>query len=129
MVNMHPLEAYEFLRNKESAILIDVRSEVEYMFVGHAEAAIHIPWYVEPAWEINPSFIENLLKTVGSRDRPIIFICRNGNRSKEAGRHAEENGFTQVSNVLYGFEGDIDQSSRRGLLNGWRYEGLPWEQC
>jgi hypothetical protein len=30
--------------------------------------------------------------------------------------------------VLHGFEGDLDAHRQRGKLNGWRYEGLPWEQ-
>lgn len=129
MLDIHPAEAYKLLQARKDVILIDVRSDVEFLFVGHAEASIHIPWYREPGWEINKNFIENVLEVVGHYGRPIIFICRNGNRSKEAGTVAEESGFTQIYNVLNGFEGDLDQSNRRSLLNGWRYEGLPWEQC
>ena len=129
MLELYPAQAYKLLRAQKDAILIDVRSEVEFLFVGHAEAAIHIPWYQEPGWEINPDFIETLRQAVGHHERPILFICRNGNRSQEAGKAAEQHGFTQVYNVLNGFEGDLDESNRRGLLNGWRYEDLPWEQC
>jgi hypothetical protein len=31
--------------------------------------------------------------------------------------------------VLHGFEGELDDHHHRGALNGWRFEGLPWEQC
>jgi rhodanese-related sulfurtransferase len=62
-------------------------------------------------------------------DRPIILICRSGNRSLDAARSLEEAGFTQVSNVLHGFEGELDEQHHRGSKTGWRYEGLPWEQC
>ena len=31
--------------------------------------------------------------------------------------------------VLNGFEGDLDDSRHRGTEGGWRFEGLPWEQC
>ncbi|HTO49228.1 MAG TPA: rhodanese-like domain-containing protein, partial [Burkholderiales bacterium] len=38
-------------------------------------------------------------------------------------------GFTDVYNVLHGFEGDLDEKHRRNTTNGWRFDGLPWEQC
>ena len=28
-----------------------------------------------------------------------------------------------------GFEGDLDENHHRGQLGGWRFCGLPWEQC
>jgi hypothetical protein len=31
-------------------------------------------------------------------------------------------------NVLHGFEGDLDERFHRGTRNGWRHDGLPWEQ-
>lgn len=60
---------------------------------------------------------------------PIVLICRSGNRSREAGEFLEQNGFSDVYNVLYGFEGELDDSHHRSTRNGWRYDGLPWEQC
>ena len=62
MVDMHPLQAYKFLRSEADAVLVDVRSELEYFFVGHAEGALHIPWHVESGTEVNLNFIESLLK-------------------------------------------------------------------
>jgi hypothetical protein len=29
---------------------------------------------------------------------------------------------------LHGFEGDRNEKDQRGTLNGWRFDGLPWEQ-
>ena len=40
----------------------------------------------------------------------------------------EAAGFTEVINVLHGFEGDLDAHFHRSTLNGWRFDGLPWEQ-
>ena len=37
-------------------------------------------------------------------------------------------GFDDVSNVLHGFEGDLDEQFKRSTLNGWRFDGLPWVQ-
>jgi len=40
-----------------------------------------------------------------------------------------DHGFTNVSHVLSGFEGDLDENDQRGNLNGWRHDGMPWSQC
>jgi rhodanese-related sulfurtransferase len=59
----------------------------------------------------------------------VVLICRSGNRSVDAGHALEAAGFTRVFNVLHGFEGELDDNHHRGAMNGWRHEGLPWEQC
>ena len=64
-----------------------------------------------------------------SGDRPVVLICRSGNRSVDAGKLLEEAGFTKVFNVLHGFEGELDDNHHRGATNGWRCDGLAWEQC
>ncbi len=35
---------------------------------------------------------------------------------------------SHVMNVLYGFEGELDERHHRNTRNGWRVDGLPWEQ-
>ncbi len=47
----------------------------------------------------------------------------------EAGNALVKAGFNEVYNVLEGFEGELDKHHRRGTLGGWRFHGLPWEQC
>ena len=64
----------------------------------------------------------------GRKDRPIILICRSGKRSVDAGAELEKHGFTTVSNVLEGFEGELDTEHHRGTVGGWRKHGLPWRQ-
>ena len=41
---------------------------------------------------------------------------------------AAKAGFTQVFNVLEGFEGEIDALQQRGHGDGWRFHHLPWVQ-
>ena len=60
---------------------------------------------------------------------PVLLICRSGNRSDEAGKLLVENGFHRVYNIEQGFEGDLDEKHHRSTQGGWRYDGLPWEQC
>lgn len=130
MKHLLPKEAHELLRKNPDALLIDVRSEMEFLFVGHPKNALLVPWNDGPDWDINPHFVGEVRKLIGSaNDRPVLLICRSGKRSAEAGEALIAAGITEVYNVTYGFEGDIDDVHHRGTINGWRFDGLPWEQC
>ena len=128
MKSLTPKEAFQFLKNNPNAVLVDVRSEIEFLFVGHPVGSIHVPWNDGPDWEINPDFVAHV-KKIANEARPVLLICRSGVRSLEAGKSLKEAGFKEVYNVLHGFEGDLDEYHRRSSLNGWRHDGLPWEQC
>lgn len=128
MNHMTPKETYAFLQAHPNAVFIDCRSEWEFLFVGHPIGAILIPWYEGENWDINPRFLGDI-RIASSIDRPVVLICRSGNRSREAGEFLEKNGLTNVHNVTYGFEGELDDSHHRSTHNGWRFDGLPWEQC
>jgi rhodanese-related sulfurtransferase len=58
----------------------------------------------------------------------VVLLCRSGKRSAAAAEAAAKAGFTQVYNVLEGFEGDLDSQNQRGDVGGWRYWNLPWQQ-
>ena len=128
MEHLTPKQAFEYIREHPDALFIDCRSEMEYLFVGHPVGAMMIPWNDGQDWEINPHFVAHV-KKAASVDRPIILICRSGNRSLNAGHALEQAGFTRVHNVLHGFEGELDETHRRNSISGWRRDGLPWEQC
>ena len=129
MKHMTPKEAFAFLQATPQALFIDVRSEMEHLFVGHPTGAHHVSWNDGPDWEVNPHFVQMVRKLAGHGDaRPIVLICRSGNRSLAAGAALEDGGFTAVTNVTHGFEGDLDAHRHRNSVNGWRFDGLPWEQ-
>ena len=131
MEHLEPRRAYEFLKATPDALLIDCRSEMEYLFVGHPVGALHVSWNDGPDWEVNPHFVGQVKKLAGTDHAlsPIVLICRSGNRSQEAGEALEAHGFRRVYHVAHGFEGELNAEHRRNSLSGWRYEGLPWEQC
>lgn len=137
VIEISPLEAWEMLQKESRSTLIDVRSEMEYLFVGHPPSAVNIPWIEEPEWKINPHFVRDVRKLVlggiieysGHNAVPILLICRSGNRSEEAGNLLVDEGFRHVYNVQHGFEGELDEQHHRSTLSGWRYDGLPWQQC
>ena len=129
MENLTPLQTRDFLAGQPDALFLDCRSEAEFYFVGHPEGAVHVAWAEAPDWEINPHFVAEVRKLVGhSIDRPVVIICRSGNRSVDAAKALESAGFTRVINVLHGFEGSLNERHHRGEVNGWRFDGLPWEQ-
>ena len=129
MENLTPLQTREFLAGQPDALFIDCRSEAEFYFVGHPEGAVHVAWAEAPDWEINPHFVAEVRKLVShSIDRPVVIICRSGNRSVDAAKALESAGFTRVINVLHGFEGALNERHHRGEISGWRFDGLPWEQ-
>lgn len=95
MQHLNPVEASQFLHDNPSALFIDCRSEMEFLFVGHPVGAIHVSWHDGPDWEINPHFVGEVRKLAGhSGDRPVVLICRSGNRSEEAAKTLEAAGFS-----------------------------------
>lgn len=135
VISIKPEQAWQLLQDDSRAVLIDVRSSMEFLFVGHPKGAINIPWIDEPDWDINPNFVNQIQATLKKTDasnissRPVLLICRSGIRSLEAGETLFQAGFTLVYNIIGGFEGPRDAENHRSTLGGWRYQGLPWEQC
>ena len=128
---LQPKEAWALIQKDPSAVLIDVRSTMEFLFVGHPVGAIHIPWLESPEWTPNPNFVTQVRQAVlggASVGRPVLLLCRSGVRSLEAGEELVEAGFREIYNVAEGFEGKLDDSHHRGTLGGWRFHNLPWEQ-
>jgi len=135
--DLTPKQAWQMLQDDPRAVLIDIRSNMEFLFVGHPAGAVHIPWIDEPDWDVNPHFVTDVRKVmlggiVCEADEgcaPVILICRSGKRSRDASKKLIEAGFKQVYHVAEGFEGELDDHHHRSSLGGWRFHGLPWEQC
>lgn len=135
--NITPAEAFAMIKADSRCLFIDIRSSMEFLFVGHPVGAVHIPWIDEPDWTINPDFVTDVRKlilggaacTEDSGCAPIILICRSGKRSKEAGELLLRSGLQNIHHIGEGFEGDLDENHRRSTIGGWRFRGLPWEQC
>ena len=132
-----PKEAWELGHKDPRTLLIDVCSHMEFLFIGHPVGAINIPWIDEPDWKVNAMFAPEVRQLIlgglshgeGGHDAPILLICRSGKRSKEAGELLINEGFHDVYNIVDGFEGELDDNHHRSTRAGWRFDGLPWEQC
>lgn len=136
--DVEPHEAWEGLKANDQAQLIDVRTRAEWTYVGVADLAavkrrpVLLEWQGFPGGEANPNFAADLdaaLKKAGlGADTPLYFLCRSGARSRAAAMAMARLGYTQAFNVAGGFEGDRNEEGHRGQVNGWKVEGLPWEQ-
>ncbi|MCK5373797.1 MAG: rhodanese-like domain-containing protein [Alphaproteobacteria bacterium] len=127
-------EAWEALEKEEKAILIDVRTQAEWAFVGICDLSnldkspLLVSWQNYPHMEINPAFTDIIMAKDISKDSPIYFLCRSGVRSKSAAAAMVSMGYENCYNILGGFEGDRDELGHRGQSGGWKSAGLPWTQ-
>lgn len=135
--SLTPQQALDLMQKDPRAVLVDIRSSMEYLFVGHPKEAVHVAWIDEPDWVVNPHFVTEIRKLMlggvscepGEQCAPIILICRSGKRSKEAAHKLIEGGVENVYHIDEGFEGELDDHHQRSTVGGWRFRGLPWEQC
>ena len=128
-----PEQAWKLLSDNPQAVLVDVRTDAEWRFVGVPDLSslgrdvVYIEWNSLNGTR-NENFVADLLEQVPPRaDRPVVFLCRSGNRSIGAAEAATEAGIAPSYNVLDGFEGHLDDLGHRGGT-GWRAIGLPWKQ-
>jgi rhodanese-related sulfurtransferase len=96
-IELEPARVAELV--EAGATLIDVRESDEWD-AGHAPGARHVP-LIELTGEAD---------TI-DRERPVIFQCRSGNRSRMAAEAFRESGF--------------DAYNTAGGLRAWAEQGLP----
>ena len=136
-VAIDPRDAHQMVADNPQAYLIDVRSTMEHLMVGHPVGAIHVPWIDEPEFTPDPHFVRKIREVLlggllgeGEENPPlVILICRSGRRSLEAGQALIDAGIHNVYNVAAGFEGPLNDSHHRSTTAGWRFDQLPWQQC
>lgn len=131
-------EAWARLEQDNSAVLIDVRTQAEWNFVGVpdlsslAREPIFLEWQSFPTGAVNQGFaaqLSGLLETTGiDRSQDLFFLCRSGSRSRSAAEAMFGAGFQTCINISDGFEGPPDADRHRGNVSGWKKSGLPWVQ-
>ena len=128
--DLPPPEAHARLKANPAAVLIDVRTQPEWTFVGvpQVERLVRLSWQVYPTMDVNARFVEEVQALGLPPDAEIFCICRSGARSASAATALTNAGFTNCWNVAQGFEGDKDADGHRARVNGWKATGLPWVQ-
>ncbi len=129
MKHLTPRETWALLQQQPDALFVDVRMEIESLYVGRPPGVENIPWYEYPDLTPDPTaFATAVAREAGDKARTVVLICRSGKRTVDAGHALEAAGFTDVVNVLHGFEGELNDHFHRSTTTGWRADGLPWEQ-
>jgi rhodanese-related sulfurtransferase len=128
-----PEEAWTLLTDTPAAVLVDCRTDAEWRFVGVPDLSslqrdvVFIEWSRSDGTH-NDGFVDDLKAAgVTPGERPVVFLCRSGNRSIGAAEAATAAGIGPSYNVLDGFEGNLDEHRHRGRT-GWKAVGLPWRQ-
>ena len=131
-------EVWNRLKQDPEAVLIDVRTQAEWAYVGVPDLSSLgkqlslIEWQHFPNAAVNSSFASQLvseLATIGAnKDANLYFICRSGHRSLHSAEAMAAMGYVACHNVAGGFEGPLDNEAHRGSLAGWKAAGLPWVQ-
>ena len=120
-------------------VFLDVRDPVEIAYIGRAEGVDAIVPLRITTHEFdgrggrqnqgNPAFLDQakaiIAREGGGAETPIFVICRSGGRSAVAASMLIDAGYTNVWNLVEGFEGDKNDAGARAV-NGWRNAGLPW---
>lgn len=128
-----PTDAYRALADDPDAVMVDVRTHAELVYVGHPDLSsigkrlAIIEWHGSRGSD-DGEFIEQLGSIGVAKASPIYFICRSGSRSRFAAMAATRAGYTTAYNVGHGFEGPMDSEGHRGTTVGWKADGLPWRQ-
>ena len=129
-----PAEAWRVLSEDPASVLVDVRTDAEWSYVGLPDLrglgkeTLCVSWQLFPPMALNPGF-ESALEAAGlSKEQPVLLLCRSGVRSRHAAIALTQAGYGPCYNVADGFEGPPDEAGHRGRRGGWKVEGLPWVQ-
>jgi len=127
-------EAWEVLERDPKAVLLDVRTDAEWSYVGLPDLSVlekptlRVSWQKYPELNLNPDFVEEVAGHDLASDQPLLIICRSGVRSRNAAIALTARGYSHCFNVSDGFEGGHDAQRHRGAQEGWKAAGLPWRQ-
>jgi rhodanese-related sulfurtransferase len=131
-------ETWAKLQRDRDSVLIDVRTDAEWAYVGQPDLSsvgkrpVQVEWLAFPGDRLNTAFVDRLttaLAAIGAnKDSELFFICRSGGRSLKAAQAMAAAGYACCRNVADGFEGPLDSDRHRGGIGGWKAKGLPWVQ-
>jgi rhodanese-related sulfurtransferase len=131
-------EAWTRLKSDPNCLLIDVRTQAEWAFVGIPDLKglgkqpLLMEWSNFPDNRVHQDFVERLSQVLDGagieKGAELLFLCRSGGRSMMAARAMATVGYTRCRNVMHGFEGNLDPLRHRGQVDGWKARDLPWSQ-
>jgi rhodanese-related sulfurtransferase len=109
----------------EGWIYVDVRSEPEFE-QGHPPGALNVPLLhaAGGGMQPNPEFLQVMQSAFTKQDK-LLLGCRSGGRSRRAAEMLLERGYTELADLVTGWEGTRDDFGRP--IPGWGPRGFPAE--
>lgn len=138
--------AGDYLNKNKDAVLVDVRTPSEVMFIGSASRTdIYVPLllldsskYIDKKGHYGIKKNKYAIKEITyelnkknvKKDTPIFITCRSGStRSAPVVNMLAKQGYTNVWTIVDGFEGGkVKEGQFKGerVKNGWLHSGLEW---
>ncbi len=122
MIEINSAEAFKMLHQCKDLVIIDTRTEEEWINVGYPDVGDNIlllSSHLKPHMELNSNFIGDLTRIIEQKDRNLLFICRTSTRSTIAATLATQNGYKNCYIISDGFEGSTSGP-------GWKNLNLPF---
>ena len=103
---LYPWDVDKFRQEQPEVLLIDTREPYEFQ-AARIEGSMNVPrGILEQSCEWD--FEETLPELVQARDKPIVVICRSGNRSVLAAYTMQQMGYENVKSLKTGLKGWTD---------------------
>jgi len=100
---MMPWDVDDYLKAHPDALIVDIREVHEYDTM-HIPDSLHVPrGILENACEWD--FEETEPELVGARQRPVVLVCRSGNRTALAAYTLQQMGYEHVVSLKTGLRG------------------------
>lgn len=115
---LFPWDLEELLENNSDVLLVDIR-EIDEFESAYIKDSLHVPRGILEAacdWD----YSDTIPELVNARDRPVVVICRSGNRSALAAFTMQLMGYNNVSSLKTGTKGwndsDLPLLNKKGEL-------------
>jgi len=101
-----PWDLDEEMQSEHKPLLLDIREPEEFLAM-HIRDSVNVPrGILEQSCEWD--FEETVPELVNARDKPIVVICRSGNRSVLAAYTMQQMGYQDVKSLKTGLKGWTD---------------------
>lgn len=106
MENLNIKQCVDLINTQKDLLLLDVRTDEEYEFDGHIKGSLKLPL---------AKLLFNIDKLDGYEDSPILVYCRRGSRSLQACEILEDNGFTNLYNMVGGYSKWVTENANKHI--------------
>ena len=100
---LFPWDLEDLLENNSDILLVDIR-EIDEFEGAYIKGSLHVPRGILEA-ACDWGYSDTIPELVKARDRPVVVICRSGNRSALAAFTMQLMGYTNVTSLKTGIKG------------------------